>query len=129
MSTLKHNIRHQQAQLTALENTILRGPRPLPPGILGSPPTSPAELDSVTSSSSSYAQKLARRSSYDALQGLAGPDSGLPLPRKDRNMSFGDENGIREGIPTGSGSNRSSSPTGTRSRAYPLLHPHTALAY
>ncbi|TFK81561.1 hypothetical protein K466DRAFT_591166 [Polyporus arcularius HHB13444] len=31
-------------------------------------------------------------------------------------MSFGEENGIREGIPTGSGSHRSSSPTGSRSR-------------
>ncbi|KAI0091600.1 hypothetical protein BDY19DRAFT_931298 [Irpex rosettiformis] len=33
MSTLKHNIRHQQAQLQSLENTIRSGPRPFPPGI------------------------------------------------------------------------------------------------
>ncbi|PIL24765.1 hypothetical protein GSI_12651 [Ganoderma sinense ZZ0214-1] len=122
ISTLKHNIRHQQAQLTALENTILRGPRPYPPGILSSPSLSLlTDLDPFAPSSSSSsgstprAIKIARRSSYDALQGLAGPDSGLPLPR--RNMSFGEENGIREGIPTGSGSgHRSNSPTRTLSR-------------
>ncbi|KAM5531460.1 hypothetical protein V8D89_014850 [Ganoderma adspersum] len=121
ISTLKHNIRHQQAQLTALENTILRGPRPYPPGIISSPSLSLVDLDPFAPSSSSSsgstprAVKLARRSSYDALQGLAGPDSGLPLPR--RNMSFGEENGIREGIPTGSGSgHRNNSPTRTLSR-------------
>ncbi|KAI0738425.1 hypothetical protein C8Q80DRAFT_1205159 [Daedaleopsis nitida] len=117
MSTLKHNIRHQQAQLATLENTVLRGPRPLPPGIFSSPPMSPAELDPSLSSSSSSNLKLARRSSYDALQGLAGPESGLPLPRRDLKMSFGEENGIREGIPTGAGSGyRASSPTRTLSR-------------
>ncbi|TBU45381.1 hypothetical protein BD309DRAFT_989565 [Dichomitus squalens] len=124
ISALKHNIRHQQAQLAALENTVLRGPRPYPPGIFNSPPHSPAELDlSVpqrpSSSDSAYsprAIKIARRSSFEALQGLAGPDSSLPLPRRN-NMSFGDENGIREGIPTGSGSGqRSDSPTRTLSR-------------
>ena len=120
MSTLKHNIRHQQAQLAALENTVLRGPRPLPPGIFNSPPMSPSELDSNPPPS-----RVARRSSFEALQGLAGPDSGLPLPRKSSNMSFGDENGIREGIPTGSGAaNRSSSPTRTLSRESSLRSPH-----
>ncbi|KAI0358243.1 hypothetical protein OH77DRAFT_1421553 [Trametes cingulata] len=109
MSTLKHNIRHQQAQLNALEKEVLRGPRPLPPGIFNSPPMSPAELDSAPPSS--YTPRIARRSSYDALQGLAGPESSLPLPRRDS------ENSIREGIPTSSGSgNRSSSPTRTLSR-------------
>ncbi|RPD58985.1 hypothetical protein L227DRAFT_564427 [Lentinus tigrinus ALCF2SS1-6] len=111
MSTLKHNIRHQQAQLAALENTVLRGPRPLPPGIFNSPPMSPAELDATPPP-----PRIARRSSFEALQGLAGPDSSLPLPRKGSSLSFGEENGIREGIPTGSGSaNRSSSPTRTLS--------------
>ena len=117
MSTLKHNIRHQQAQLHQLENNILRGPRPLPPGIFNSPPMSPAELDAATSSGAGATSppRIARRSSYDALQGLAGPESGLPLPR--RKPSFGDENGIREGIPTGAGSSyRNSSPTRTLSR-------------
>ncbi|OSD05345.1 hypothetical protein PYCCODRAFT_1450491 [Trametes coccinea BRFM310] len=118
MSTLKHNIRHQQAQLAALEKEVLKGPRPLPPGIFNSPPMSPAELDSA-SPPSSFTPRIARRSSYDALQGLAGPESSLPLPRRDgeRKSSFGEENGIREGIPTPSGSgNRSSSPTRTLSR-------------
>ncbi|KAI9062716.1 hypothetical protein FKP32DRAFT_1612463 [Trametes sanguinea] len=118
MSTLKHNIRHQQAQLAALEKEVLKGPRPLPPGIFNSPPMSPAELESA-SPPSSFTPRMARRSSYDALQGLAGPDSSLPLPRRDgeRKLSFGEENGIREGIPTPSGSgNRASSPTRTLSR-------------
>ncbi|KAL7280616.1 LOW QUALITY PROTEIN: hypothetical protein ACG7TL_005553 [Trametes sanguinea] len=118
MSTLKHNIRHQQAQLAALEKEVLKGPRPLPPGIFNSPPMSPAELDSA-SPPSSFTPRIARRSSYDALQGLAGPESSLPLPRRDgeRKLSFGEENGIREGIPMPSGSgNRSSSPTRTLSR-------------
>ncbi|KAI0675534.1 hypothetical protein C8Q78DRAFT_1181567 [Trametes maxima] len=109
MSTLKHNIRHQQAQLAALEKEVLRGPRPLPPGIFNSPPMSPAELDSAPPSS--FTPRMARRSSYDALQGLAGPDSSLPLPRRES------ESSIREGIPTASGSgNRASSPTRTLSR-------------
>ncbi|KAI0332752.1 hypothetical protein GY45DRAFT_1273463 [Cubamyces sp. BRFM 1775] len=117
MSTLKHNIRHQQAQLAALEKEVLRGPRPLPPGIFNSPPMSPAELDAATPPSS-FTPRIARRSSYDALQGLAGPDSSLPLPRRESERKlFGEENGIREGIPTPSGSgNRSSSPTRTLSR-------------
>ncbi|KAI1790298.1 hypothetical protein LXA43DRAFT_973784 [Ganoderma leucocontextum] len=116
ISTLKHNIRHQQAQLAALENTILRGPRPYPPGILSSQsldldPFRPSSSSGSGSGSTPHAIKVARRSSYEALQGLAGSDSGLPLPR--RNM----ENGIREGIPTGSGSGqRNDSPTRTLSR-------------
>ncbi len=130
MSTLKHNIRHQQAQLATLENTILRGPRPLPPGIFSNPPMSPSELDSPSNPPPSYSSKMSRRSSFEALQGLAGPESGLPLPRRDRKMSFGDENGIREGIPTGSGSgHRSSSPTRTLSREFSALHPTPVLSY
>ncbi|KAH9849828.1 hypothetical protein C2E23DRAFT_339248 [Lenzites betulinus] len=110
LSTLKHNIRHQQAQYNALEKEVLRGPRPLPPGIFNSPPMSPAELDTMPHTQT-YTPRIARRSSYDALQGLAGPDSSLPLPRRDN------ENSIREGIPTSSGSgHRPSSPMRTLSR-------------
>lgn len=116
MSTLKHNIRHQQAQLATLEKEVLRGPRPLPPGIFNSPPMSPAELDAAAPPSS-YTPRIARRSSYDALQGLAGPDSSLPLPRRES------ENSIREGIPTSSGSGqRASSPTRTLSRTSLFFH-------
>ncbi|OBZ74086.1 hypothetical protein A0H81_06269 [Grifola frondosa] len=110
-------IQHTHAELfplTALENTILRGPRPLPPGILGSPP----DFDSPSvSGQSNHMLKMGKRNSYEALQGLAGPDSNLPLPRRDeRRLSFGEENGIREGIPTGSSGRRTASPTRTLSR-------------
>ncbi|KIP01856.1 hypothetical protein PHLGIDRAFT_26828 [Phlebiopsis gigantea 11061_1 CR5-6] len=130
MSTLKHNIRQQQAQLHNLENTILRGPRPLPPGVFNSPPMSPDEFDDPSSSSgrshshtpststfpSSPLLKLQRRSSYEVLSGLAGPESNLPLPRPSANGGiFGEEGGIREGIPALSPSKRVSSPTRTLS--------------
>ncbi|KAJ3555978.1 hypothetical protein NM688_g2283 [Phlebia brevispora] len=131
MSTLKHTIRQQQAQLHNLENTLLRGPRPLPPGIFNSPPLTPEELDaayptphtSIASSGSmspSAAAKSLRRTSFEVLQTLAGPDSNLPLPRREhRSASFGEENGvneIREGIPIPSPSKRTQSPTRTLSR-------------
>ncbi|KZT69308.1 hypothetical protein DAEQUDRAFT_765615 [Daedalea quercina L-15889] len=117
MSTLKHSIRHQQAQLQTLENTILRGPRPLPPGIFHSPPRSPTELDQMsTSGGQNMSPRLQKRNSFEVLHGLAGPESSLPLPRREeRRPSFGEENGIREGIPTTSGT-RSQSPTRTLSR-------------
>ncbi|KAH9940733.1 uncharacterized protein BXZ73DRAFT_42475 [Epithele typhae] len=105
MSTLKHNIRHQQAQLQQLENNILASRRPLPPGFLSDPPMSPSELEQSI--------RVGRRSSFETLAGLAGRESGLPLPR--RKPSLGDI-GIREGIPTGSGSYRTGSPTRTLSR-------------
>ena len=138
MSTLKHNIRQQQAQLHNLENTILRGPRPLPPGVFNSPPMTPDELDdpspsrshSHTPSSASSSHfpshptlKVQRRSSYEVLSGLAGPESSLPLPRLNNNGrrgSFGEESGIREGIPVTSPSKRVSSPTRTLSRTSPF---------
>ncbi|KAH9832640.1 uncharacterized protein C8Q71DRAFT_713927 [Rhodofomes roseus] len=115
MSTLRHTIRHQQAQLHSLENTVLRGPRPLPLGMLNSPPRSPTELDLASTSGSTYmSPRLQKRNSFDILQGLAGPESSLPLPRRDeRRLSFGEENGIREGIPSGT---RAQSPTRTLSR-------------
>lgn len=121
MSTLKHNIRHQQAQLHSLENTLLRGPRPLPPGAFTSPPLSPADLiDSPPPSSFSNghgSSRMSRRNSYEVLQTLAGPESSLPLPRR-ASRTFGEENGIKEGIPTeGSPSKqRAASPTRTLSR-------------
>ena len=66
--------------------------------------------------------KMKRRSSYDVLQGIAGPESSLPLPRRD---GVGiEEGGIREGIPMNFGVGpvsptaykRVSSPTRTLSR-------------
>ncbi|CAL1714336.1 unnamed protein product [Somion occarium] len=118
MSTLKHNIRQQQAQLHNLENTLLRGPRPLPPGTFNSSPLSPEYDQFSPQPSSSSPTKMARRTSYEILSGLAGPDSSIPLPRRDtRSSSFGDENGIKEGIPTsGFGKLRPPSPTRTLSR-------------
>jgi hypothetical protein len=128
MSTLKHTIRQQQAQLHSLENIILRGPRPLPPGAMGSPPHSPVEGDSTASqphsyahSSNSSASKIKKRSSFEVLSGLAGPDSSLPLPRRDDGLK---ESGIKEGVPMDFGSQDNSlnghkrawSPTRTLSR-------------
>ncbi|KAJ7696494.1 hypothetical protein B0H17DRAFT_907163, partial [Mycena rosella] len=92
VSTLKHTIRHQQAQLQTLENMLLRGPRPYPPEIAdpmlsSSPPNGAA-------ASASAALKMSRRSSYDVLHGIA-PDSNLPLPRRDAPPL----EDFREGIP------------------------------
>lgn len=135
MSTLKHNIRQQQAQLHNLESTLLRGPRPLPPGIFNSAPFTLEELDyspyasstlytssapSGANSPSPSAAKSLRRTSFEVLQSLAGPDSNLPLPRREhRSSSFGDDGSvgeIREGIPLPSPSKRAQSPTRTLSR-------------
>ncbi|KAJ7594278.1 hypothetical protein C8J56DRAFT_820792 [Mycena floridula] len=121
ISTLKHTIRHQQAQVHVLENTILRGPRPY--ADLDSDRHTMAGVDLPPSSyATNAAKKVARRTSFDVLQGLAGPDSNLPLPsRRDVN---GNEDGIREGIPMNFGVGalsppsykRMSSPTRTLSR-------------
>lgn len=143
MSTLKHNIRQQQAQLHNLENTLLRGPRPLPPGVFNSPPMSPDELDDPpsssgrshshnpsTASSSSYTTRMQRRSSYEVLAGMAGPDSSLPLPKANggaRRSSFGEDGGIKEGIPVTSPTKRVSSPTRTLSRTSASLRACTPL--
>ncbi|KAG6816051.1 hypothetical protein H0H87_008967 [Tephrocybe sp. NHM501043] len=54
-----------------------------------SPPTSFAPIASTS------ATKVKRRSSFEVLQGIAGPDSNLPLPKRDGN----EENGIQEGVP------------------------------
>ncbi|KAH7922624.1 hypothetical protein BV22DRAFT_1037288 [Leucogyrophana mollusca] len=127
MSTLKHSIRQQQAQLHTLESAILRGPRPLPPGFMASPSSLSEEVLDISSAPTSYTPsfstpKMQRRSSFDVLQGLAGRDSSLPLPRRDANGT--PSHGIREGIPMdfGVGSvnrdsyKRVSSPTRTLSR-------------
>lgn len=119
MSTLKHTIRHQQAQLQSLENHFLRGPRPLPD--FSDDMTSPTSLPpSSYTAGTSTSTKVKRRSSYDILHGIAGPDSSLPLPKRDGM----EENGIREGIPMTFGVSsaspttykRTSSPTRTLSR-------------
>lgn len=67
---------------------------------------------------------MRRRSSFDVLQGLAGRDSSLPLPRRESAMPSFKAGGIPEGIPMDFGvlSNtrdpikRISSPTRTLSR-------------
>ncbi|KAJ7491986.1 hypothetical protein FB451DRAFT_1077782 [Mycena latifolia] len=114
VSTLKHTIRHQQAQLQALEKKMLSGPRPYPPEISDpmSPPVSSSPPNGVSI-------KMSRRSSYDVLHGIA-PDSNLPLPRRDA-APLED---FREGIPMNfsaspaspQGYKRGSSPTRTLSR-------------
>ncbi|KAJ7917564.1 hypothetical protein B0H13DRAFT_1995065 [Mycena leptocephala] len=118
VSTLKHTIRHQQAQLQSLENMLLRGPRPYPSEIsdpMALPSTSPPNGAGPGSP-----VKTKRRSSYDVVLGIAGADSNLPLPRRDP-AALED---FREGIPmTFNGGptsppkyNRGGSPTRTLSR-------------
>ncbi|KAH8108321.1 hypothetical protein DFH11DRAFT_1634401 [Phellopilus nigrolimitatus] len=126
MSSLKHTIRHQQAQLHNLEN-ILRSSRPMsgnPNKVASySPPSSFTDLppSPLPSSSNGTAQtpKMQRRtSSFEILQGLAGPESLLPLPKKDGGP-LRPEGILREGVPTefmSSANGRSSSPTRTLSR-------------
>ena len=153
MSNLRHSIRQQTAQLHSLESIVLRGPRPLPPGMISSSPPSPTDSFFLPSSfhrnaemplsppSPNMASSInSRRNSREHLYGLAGPESSLPLPRRDpsrtRNVSGGglDDgmNGIREGIPSSFGSTssahphtpkRQSSPTRSLSRT---SHPHHA---
>ncbi|KAH9967169.1 hypothetical protein BC827DRAFT_1264045 [Russula dissimulans] len=124
MSALKHTIRHQQAQLQHLENHLQRAPRiPMstinnsnspPPSPLPDPP--PSDQRPTTPNG-----KIKRRSSFDVLQSLAGPDSNIPLPRREPGSLNPD--GIREGIPMDFGAGpstpsykRQSSPTRTLSR-------------
>jgi hypothetical protein len=132
VSTLKHNIRQQQAQLNTLENIVRSGPRPYG---LEATTDNYNNMQATASSSSSlppssFVQstptptKVKRRSSHDVLLSLAGPDSSLPLPKREP----GEENGIREGIPANYPPNqtafkRTPSPTRTLSRAHflPIL--------
>ncbi|KAF8997903.1 hypothetical protein BDQ17DRAFT_1248068 [Cyathus striatus] len=126
VSTLKHTIRQHQAQLNSLENIIRSGPRPysnsstdlsLSHSLSNSisedmASTSSSPPSSFASSAAISAAKMKRRSSFDVLQGIAGPDSNLPLPRKEENGT----NSIPEGIPTSPSYKRASSPTRTLSR-------------
>ncbi|KAA1470170.1 hypothetical protein DENSPDRAFT_849378 [Dentipellis sp. KUC8613] len=131
MSSLKHTIRHQQAQLQTLETLLQRAPR-VPPALNlnnYSPPASPTDFVSPMVSPPPPSpgpvgtpSKVKRRSSYDVLQNIAGPESSLPLPRRDTPSLLG-QDGIPEGIPIqfGAGpsnvpSRRTSSPTRTLSR-------------
>ena len=132
VSTLKHSIRQQQAQLHNLENIILRSPRPLPPVCMASSNhvSNPSDdvLDISAPPSSFNANfstpKMNRRSSFDILQGLAGRDSSLPLPRRESATPSFKAEGIPEGIPMDFGNlsstrepvKRISSPTRTLSR-------------
>lgn len=152
MSNLRHTIRQQTAQLHNLETIVLRGPRPLPPGMISSTPSSPTEstfhshlnsdlfLPSPPNMAGSIAN-MSKRNSREHLHGLAGPESSLPLPRREssrtRNVSGNglDDgmDGIREGIPSTFGSmtsahmhtpKRQSSPTRSLSRTFPPHHKH-----
>ncbi|KAG7445074.1 uncharacterized protein BT62DRAFT_898204 [Guyanagaster necrorhizus] len=116
ISTLKHSIRHQQAQVHDLENVILRGPRPYPDlfePTMAAAATSPPPQPFTPS-------KIPKRSSFD--KGILRQDSGLPLPRRERDGAVDD--GIREGIPMSFGTGSTSpnttkrvpSPTRTLSR-------------
>lgn len=123
MSTLKHSIRHQQAQLQNLENLLQRAPRiSMSFNISNSPPTSPLSDPPLSDLPPTVSNgKVRLRSSFDVLQSLAGPDSNLPLPRHDPGSLSQD--GIREGVPMDFGAGpsnqsykRQSSPTRTLSR-------------
>src|SRR6188768_239149 len=118
MSTLKHTIRQQQAQLNSLENIVRSGPRPYAPE-LSDDYTYPNHMASgsisvASTPPSSYAApsatstKMKRRSSHDVLLSLAGPDSNLPIPKQR-------EEEIKEGVPIQS-PKRAYSPTRTLSR-------------
>ncbi|KAF8475186.1 hypothetical protein DFH94DRAFT_115536 [Russula ochroleuca] len=126
MSTLKHSIRHQQAQLQNLENLLQLAPR-MPMSLNNtSPPPSPLPDPSdiattATATTPTPNGKIRRRSSFDILHSLAGPDSNLPLPRREPGSLSQD--GIREGVPMDFGAGapsqsykRQSSPTRTLSR-------------
>ncbi|KAH9074714.1 hypothetical protein EDB83DRAFT_2504880 [Lactarius deliciosus] len=121
MSALKHTIRHQQAQLQNLENLLQRTPRLPLTTSTNSPPSSPPSLSPSDLPPTTPNGKIKRRSSFDVLQSLAGPDSNLPLPRRD--PSSLSQDGIREGVPMDFGAGpssqsykRQSSPTRTLSR-------------
>lgn len=152
MSNLRHTIRQQTAQLHNLESIVLRGPRPLPPGMIISPPSSPTESSfhshrnsdpsqphSPPNMASSTTSNMSKRNSREHLYGLAGPESSLPLPRRDpsrqRNGSGSglDDgmDGIKEGIPYMFNSSahlhtpkRQSSPTRSLSRTSPPRSNH-----
>ncbi len=86
---------------------------------MASPPSGPSSYIARATTPT----KVSRRTSYEVLHGIAGPDSSLPLPRRD--VSSLEENGIKEGVPMTFGVRsasptsykRVSSPTRTLSRA------------
>ena len=112
MSTLKHNIRHQQAQLNNLENVVRNSPRPYVPELIedhhhmASSSTSSLPPSSFVPNVPTTT-KMKRRSSHDVLLTIAGPDSSLPLPKRDP----ADENGIQEGVPLTFGVSSASPPS------------------
>ena len=124
MSTLKHNIRHQQAQLNNLENVVRNSPRQYVPELIEDHPMASSSTSSTPPISFvpnvPTTTKMKRRSSHDVLLNIAGPDSSLPLPKREP----ADENGIQEGVPMTFGVSsanpslykRVSSPTRTLSR-------------
>src|SRR5882757_8237026 len=126
MSTLKHHIRHQQAQLNNLENVVRNTPRPYVAETIEDHHHTMASSSTSSTPPSSFVPngptttKMKRRSSHDVLLNIAGPDSSLPLPRREPEA----ENDIQEGIPMTFGVSsaspplykRVSSPTRTLSR-------------
>ncbi|KAF7968697.1 hypothetical protein HWV62_29648 [Athelia sp. TMB] len=135
ISSLKHSIRQQQAQLQNYENIILRGPRPYPYGVMSnhSPATSATDLTSRDSTSTSESTaptsisqhgppttpppKIRKQLSLESSNG----DSITPLPRRESVK----EGSIREGVAMDFGvapasslghHKRVSSPTRTYSR-------------
>ena len=128
ISTIKHNIRQQQAQLNSLENIVRSSPRPYPPEL---PEISNYNM-ATSSSPSSYVSPSAgtptsikRRSSHDVLLSLAGPESSLPLPKRDILA----EESVREGIPAQPSYKRASSPTKSRGSSLHVysLHAHLTM--
>ncbi|KAF9038606.1 hypothetical protein BJ165DRAFT_1499150 [Panaeolus papilionaceus] len=150
MSTLKHNIRQQQAQLNTLETIVRSGPRPLAytssASAMSATDLTEEALFASTSSTgeggknglststnappSSFnapnglSTKMKRRSSHDVLQSLAGPESSLPLPKRDMSSASTEDltstsPRIQEGVPYPSsppGHKRASSPFRSFSR-------------
>lgn len=130
ISTLKHSVRQQQAQIHSLENIILRGPRPLPLGFMPSSNHTHHHSEDVldighppVAFNNFSTPKMQRRSSFDVLHGLAGPDSSLPLPKRESLTPISKTTeSIREGIPIDLAqthfAKRMSSPTRTLSRTF-----------
>lgn len=119
ISALKHTIRHQQAQVHHLETVLSSSPRQ---------PIMPNDLATMSRASPtpSLSSKMQRRTSFEVLQGIAGPDSNLPLPSRLNGLDDVGSGSIREGVPMSFGlgnsqshlspSKRTSSPTRTLSR-------------
>ena len=138
VSTLKHTIRHQQAQLQTLENTLRRSPTPSSSPVKSASnsasdlyPERHSNAAAPGTISDSFSLKTQRRtSSFEILQNMAGPESLLPLPRKDGLGGLARTDSIREGVPADfnmdslntSQTRRTSSPTRTLSRELHRVH-------